>query len=197
MQSLLDRRAMLAGTIALCTAATGCTTLQEIAALRSVEFALVGASGGRIAGVPIDSVRALEQLGITQMATLTAALARGAMPVEADLLVRASNPPDNAQARLVRLAWTLFLDDQETVTGFTERDVVLPAGQPVDIPVRVQVDLLDFFDRQLTQVVNLGLALAGAGNRQRVRLEAIPTIQTPLGPIRYPQPIPIEYQVGA
>ena len=119
------------------------------------------------------------------------------MPVEADLLVRASNPPSNAQARLVRLAWTLFLDEQETVSGSTDRDVVLPPGEPVNIPVRVQLDLLDFVERQLTPAVNLALALAGSGNPQRVRLEATPTIQTPLGPIRYPQPIPIEYEVGA
>lgn len=197
MELSLDRRAFLAAAVALCATTSGCATLQEIAALRSVDFALTGATGGNIAGVPIDSVRAFEQLGVTQVATVAAALARGALPVEAELLVRASNPPDNAQARLVRLDWTLFLDDRETVSGLFDRDILLPPGQPVSIPVLVRLDLLDFFDRQLEQVVNLALALAGTGSRQRVRLDATPTIQTPIGPIRYPQPIGIRYEVGA
>ena len=34
MKPSLDRRAFLAAAIALCTATSGCTTLQEIAALR-------------------------------------------------------------------------------------------------------------------------------------------------------------------
>ena len=192
---VIGRRTVLTA-LAVCASITGCTAFEEIAALRGVDFSLVGASGGSLAGVPIGSVRDIQQLDAVQVARVAAALANGELPVEADLIVRASNPMDNLQASLVRLDWTLFLDDRETVSGFVDRDVVLPSGEPVNVPVRVRLDLLDFFDRQLEQVVNLALALAGTGNRQRVRLEATPSIQTPLGPIRYPQPIPIEYEVG-
>jgi hypothetical protein len=182
--------------LALGASLAGCATLEEIAALRDVDFSLAGASGGTLAGVPIDSIRTFEQLTAMQIGRVAAALAGGALPVEADLLVRAANPADNVQARLVRLDWTLFLDGQETVSGLLDREFVLTPGQPENIPVRVRLDLLDFFDRQLEQVVNLALALAGEGDPQRVRLEATPSIQTPIGPIRYPQPIPIEYEVG-
>lgn len=191
----VDRRTFLAGLL-LATPLAGCATLEEIAALRSVDFAVAGTSDTRLAGIPIDSIRSFEQLGAVQLATLAGAVARGELPIEANLLVRASNPADNAQARLVRLDWTLFLDEQETVSGVLDRDFVLPPGQPVSVPVHVRLDLLEFFDRQLEQVVNLALALAGTGNTQRVRLEATPSIQTPLGPIRYPTPIPIEYEIS-
>jgi hypothetical protein len=82
------------------------------------------------------------------------------------------------------------------VSGVLDRDFVLPPGQPVNVPVRVRFDLLEVFDGQLEQMVNLALALAGAGDPRRVRLEARPSVQTPLGPLRYPARIPIEYEVA-
>jgi hypothetical protein len=66
----------------------------------------------------------------------------------------------------------------------------------VSIPVTVKLDLLDFFDRQLEPLVGLALDATGAGEPHRVRLEATPSIQTSLGPIRYPEPIRIEYEAG-
>jgi hypothetical protein len=189
------RRGMLAA-LAVVVCLPGCATLQEIAALRSVGFSLAGATGGTLAGVSIDSARTFNELSALDIGRVAAAVARGELPLEANLLVRAANPADNAQARLVGFDWTLFLDGQETVSGALNQEFVLPPGQPVNVPVRVRVDLLDFFDRQLEQVVNLALAVAGQGDPQRVRLEATPSIQTPLGPIRYPAPIPIEYEVA-
>jgi hypothetical protein len=197
MRSKIDRRTFLASLI-LCGTLVGCPALQEIAALRSVEFSLAGTSGATLAGVPIDSVRSIDQLSSTQIARVAAALAQGRLPLEANLLVRALNPGDNVQARLTRLDWTLFLDDQETINGILDREFVLPPGEPATVPLQVRLDLLDFFDGRLDQVVNLALALAGAeGARQRVRLEASPSVQTPVGPIRYPRPISIEYEVGS
>jgi hypothetical protein len=118
------------------------------------------------------------------------------MPLETVLQVRAANPEDNVQARLVGLDWTLFLDDRETIGGVLDQEYVLTPGEPVDVPVSVRLDLLDFVDGQLQEVVGLALAVAGAGEPQRVRLEATPSIQTRLGPIRYPEPIRIEHEVG-
>lgn len=94
------------------------------------------------------------------------------------------------------LDWTLFLDGRETVSGALDREFVLPPGEPVTVPVAVELDLLDFFDRQLEPLVDLAVSAVGAGEPRRVRLEATPSIRTRLGPIRYPEPISIEYRVG-
>ncbi len=174
----------------------GCATLREITALRDVDFSLAGTSGGTLAGVSIASSRSLEDLSPLDVARVAGSLARGELPLEMTLRVRASNPADNVQARLVALDWTLFLDDRQTVSGALDQEYVLPPGEPVDVPVRVRLDLLDFFDRQLDQVAGLALAVAGAGEPTRIRLEATPSIQTRLGPIRYPNPIRIEHEVG-
>jgi hypothetical protein len=178
-------------------ALTGCATLREVAALREVEFSLTGVSDGALAGVPITSMRSVEELGATDLLRVGAAIARKELPLEAVLLVDASNPADNAQARLVGLDWTLYLENRETVSGILDREYVLPPGEPVAVPVRVHLDLLEFFDGGLEEMVGLALALAGAGEPTSVRLDALPSIETPLGPIRYPRPVRIETEVGS
>lgn len=191
-----SRLVLLALSLVTAASLTSCATLQELAALRDVDFSLEGTRDGSLAGISIESVRSYQDLGVMDVARLAEALSNGELPFETTLLVRADNPPDNVRARLVELDWTLFLDDRETVSGVLDQEYVLPPGEPVSVPVNVSLDLLDFFDRQLEQAVNLALAVAGAGEPQRVRLEATPTVQTPLGPIPYPQPIRIEHEVG-
>ncbi len=190
------RGAFLVLALATSTTAWSCATLQELAALRNVDFSLAGTTGSTLAGVPIRSIRSFGDLSALQVARLGTALARHDLPLETVLQVRAANPADNVQARLVGLDWKLFLDDRETISGVLDEEYVLPPGQPVDVPVTVRLDLLDFFDGQLQEVVGLALAAAGAGEPTRIRLEATPSIQTALGPIRYPEPIRIEHQVG-
>lgn len=171
---------------------TGCATLQEVTALSRVDFSLLRVTDGTLAGIPIQSARSFEEFSAVSLARFTVALRDGELPLEGVLEIRAANPEENPRARLLGLDWTLFLDDRETVSGSLDEEHVLPSGQAEIIPMRVEVDLLDFFDDQLEQVVGLALAVAGAGEPQRVYLEATPTVQTPIGPVRYPEPIRIE-----
>jgi hypothetical protein len=86
--------------------------------------------------------------------------------------------------------WTLLLDDRETVSGSTTREFVLEPGVPGDIPITISLDLADFFETNARDMIDLALAVAGAGGEPtRITLRALPTIQTSIGPIRYPQPI--------
>ncbi len=174
----------------------GCATLRQIGALRQVDFSLAGASGSTLAGVSIQSIQSFNDLTALQVARIASALSQGTLPFQTVLEVRASNPADNVQARLLKLDWTLFLNDRKTVSGELDQEYVLPPGQPVTVSVPVQLDLLEFFDQQLQQLVDLALAATGEGGPGKVRLEATPSIETPLGPIRYPEPIRIEQVVG-
>ena len=190
------RPTLLAALLACTCVAASCATLQELIALQDVEFALTGVSDSRLAGVAIDSVRSFSDLSVLDATRVASAFTRGELPLETTLLVEAANPEGNNRARLVALDWTFFIDDRETVSGVLEEAYVLPAGEPVTVPVRVGLDLLDFFDRQLEQAVELALAVAGAGPPTRIHLEAIPSVETPIGEMTYPEPIRIEYEVG-
>lgn len=185
--------------VALCALVglAGCATLQQIAALRRVDFSLTGTAQSSLAGVSIQSMRSYSDLSPLQLARVGAALAQGSLPFHTVLQVQASNPADNVQARLLKLDWTLFLDDQKTVSGEVQKEYVLPPGQPVTVDVPVQLDLMEFFHNQLHEMVDLALAATtGEGGSHTVRLDATPSIETSLGPISYPEPIRIEKTVG-
>jgi len=123
---------------------------------------------------------------------LSSAIADGQMPLAFTVHVAAQNPSENDQnARLTELDWRLFLDDKETIAGKFDREVVIPPGEPTDIPISMELDLVDFFDGNLREIVNLALALGGEGEPTNVKLRARPTIQTAIGPIRYPNEIMI------
>ena len=171
----------------------GCSTLQEIAALRAVTFLLDRITGLSLAGVDLSGVRRANDLSIVDGTRVATAFASRQLPLAFDLHVRAENPASNpVTARLTRMDWTLFLQDTETITGQLARDITLAPGQPTDIPIAVTLDLLEFYQRSAGDLIDLALNLAGAGGEPKeVRLSAIPTIDTPLGAIRYPRPITI------
>lgn len=187
------RRPVALGLLAAVAAVGGCATLQQIAALRNVEFAIDGVGEGRLAGIDLTRVRSADDVSAVDAARVAAAIAEDELPLEFTVDVRAENPAENATtARLVRFAWTLLLDNRETVSGVIDREVTLPPGEPRIIPVSVSLNLVEFFDGNASELLNLALRFAGARSESAdVRLRASPTIETPLGPMNYPATITI------
>ena len=177
----------------------GCATLQQIAALRQVDFSLRGVSNVRLAGVDFTEVRSFGDLSFQDAARLAAAVQDRNLPLALDLDVVAANPADNAtDARLVQMSWTLFLEGRETVSGVVDREVVLPRGEPTAVPVAVGLNLVDFYEANARDLFELARSLAGVGGEPKeVSVEVLPTVQTSLGPIRYPDPVRITHTVGA
>jgi len=172
--------------LALAVALSGCATLQQLAALRSVDFSIDRVSNVRLAGVDLSSVSSYRDLGIADIGRLTLAASQR-------LHLTAANPADNsADARLVRLDWTLLLQGRETISGVFADETLLRRGQPTDVPITMSLDLIDFFEGSAQDLVELALSLSGQGGSPReVTLRATPSVDTALGPIRYPQPITI------
>jgi hypothetical protein len=174
-------------------ASAGCAALQQIAALRSVDFQLDRVANVRLAGVDISEVRSSSDLSLPDAARIGAAVAQRDLPLAFRLHLRAENPAENSvTARLVRMQWTLFLEETETVSGQIDREYELAPGRATDIPLEIELDLFDFYERSGPDLIDLALNLAGAGGApKQVSVRAVPTITTALGPITYPQPITI------
>lgn len=170
-----------------------CAALQQLAALRRVEFDLAGVGRARLAGVDLTRVRSYQDLAAADVATIGLAVARGDLPLEMTLDVRARNPEDNrVTAKLTRLRWSLYLQDQETVNGSVDQAVELPPGQPTLVPVVARLDLMDFFTGSVPSLVNIALAALGQeAPATTISLRAAPSVDTPVGPIEYPSPITI------
>lgn len=189
--------ALVATLAILATAQTSCQTLREITALGQVDFALDRVTDMTLAGVDLSRVNSYSDLRTSDLGRLTTALMSGRMPLAFNLHVSAENPSENSvQARLIEMDWTLFLQKKETVAGRLEREVVLPPGQPTDIPLGISLDLVDFVEGSVVDLVELALAVAGdeRGRPKEVELRARPTVQTAIGPIRYPDEITIVSQ---
>jgi hypothetical protein len=91
------------------------------------------------------------------------------------------------------------LQDKETISGTVDQNIVLQPGEPQDVPIVVGLNLMDFFDGGIRDLVDLASSLTGKeGSTSSIRLQVTPTINTSLGPIQYPQPITvINKQIGS
>lgn len=170
----------------------GCATLREVSNLRKVNFQIERVSQTRLAGVDITNLQSYDELRSADVLRLGAALSEGELPLSFVLHIRATNPaPNNVDARLTEMDWTLLLEEKETVSGRFNREVVLPPGNPKDISLQIELDLVRFFDDNLQGLVNLASALAGDAPPQTLKLRVQPTVDTALGPLQYPSPITV------
>ena len=172
----------------LLLAPTGCTTLGAIAALEQVQLTFDRVSDGNLAGVDVARYRSLSEIPARDLLQIGLAYRQGDLPLRVTAHVGAENPNTNAvTARLERLGWTLRLNGREALNGVVNRPIVLPAGQRVDIPIGVEVDLLDLYSDNRDDMIQLALRLLGrGGDPQNLELAVRPTVSTPLGPIDYP-----------
>jgi hypothetical protein len=170
-----------------------CATLRSMIALSEVRFSMDRVHEVQVAGVPVDGIRSYGDLGASDVLRVGSAVSRGTVPLEVTLELSGQNPEDNPEARMVALDWTLFLRDRETVSGVLDREVLFAPGEATSFPLRVSLDLMEFFQGSARDLVEVALALAGPGGEPAgVRLEVLPTVETRLGPIRYPRPLVLE-----
>lgn len=181
--------------IAVLLAGAGCGTIRGVSALREVDFEPDRVTGVRLAGLALDHVGSAEDLDPAQVATVAAGALIGTVPLELDVVVRATNPASNpVAAKVLRMNWMLLLAGKDTVGGTVNRPYTIAPGQTVEVPVHVAVDLADVVGRHAGTLLRLGLALAGEGNSPvEVGLRLAPVIETPLGGMRVPAfTIPLE-----
>ncbi len=169
----------------------GCSVLNEMAALRLVRFTFAGVSDVRFVGIPIGPEARYASLGLADAARLGAALVARHAPLELVVHANAANPPENkVAARMVDLGWTFFIEDRRMVEGRLASPVAIPPGRSADVPLAVRFDLLELGSGGARDLFDLAVAIAGQGTvRKDLRLELVPTIETSIGPIRYPAPI--------
>ena len=188
--------AILAGALLLAGALqlVGCATLSQVAALTRVGFAFDRVSDVRVAGIDVGRFVSYGDLGAVDVARFAAAVLDKEVPLDMIVHVRAQNPADNdVTARLVGMDWTLFVRDREAVSGSHPEDLLLPPGEPVDLPLATSIELTRLGDGRARDLFDLAVAIAGHGSTTvPIRLEMLPSIDTPAGKMRYPQPIVIE-----
>lgn len=171
-----------------------------LANLQRLQFKLDGLSNFRLAGISLAGKSSITDFSAFDALTLTRAFGSDKLPAEFILNIAAINPNDGkngarqSSALLQGLDWRLLIDDKQTISGDIDAPVEIPGtGQTAIIPVRISLDMYQFFGTKgYKDVINLALALGGArGSTARLKLDARPTISTPIGPLTYPNRITI------
>lgn len=186
---------VLAGLFALQSCAVLNDMTAALANLQRLRFKLGDVSGFRLAGIEIGGKTRLSQFSAMDALALLNTFRNRKLPAEFTLNVLAVNPNDGSggtpqtASTLTSLEFRLLIDDHPTVTGNIDRPIEIPGtGQESALPIRISLDLLEFFgDKRYEDLVDLALAIGGA-NRAAVRLalDAQPSVTTPFGPMTYP-----------
>jgi hypothetical protein len=181
-----------------------CSVLEDMAAavtnLQRLKFKLGDVRGFQVAGIALAGKSRIADFSVTDGLKLLDAFRSKTLRADFVLDVLAVNPNDGTGgspktvATLAGLESRLLIDGTPTVSGDIESPLEIPGtGEESVIPIRLSLDLLEFFgNRKYEDLLNLVLALGGA-NRDpaRITLDAQPRVQTGYGPIAYPGRITI------
>ena len=161
-----------------------CRSVSETRALRGVDFRLVRVEDAVLAGIRLGDVESVRDVPPASAAVIAAGVLRGSLPLRFGLVVGARNPATNPQATLTRFDWTLFLDEREAASGTVARGPTIAPGDSAQFTVPVSVDLVDVAGGDPADLLAMALAVAGRrADPSRVRVEARPYVDTPLGQI--------------
>jgi hypothetical protein len=190
----------LAGVLTL----SSCAAIDEMAAalanLQRLKFKLSGVRDFRLLGIDIGGKTRISDFSVLDAGKLVQSYTSRKLPVDFVVDVLAVNPNDGTggtrqtTSTLTGLECRLLIDGQPTVVGNIDRPIEIPGmGQESVIPIRLSLDLFEFFaGQQYEDILNLALAIGGRNRTAaRLALDAQPTVSTPAGPITYPGRITI------
>ncbi|MFZ0455291.1 MAG: hypothetical protein WCE54_20540 [Ignavibacteriaceae bacterium] len=180
-----------------------CSVYQTIVNISRLQFKLGAVNNFTLNGVSLSGKTKIQDFSATDILKISAAVARGSLPVSFVLNVDAKNPNDgtggykSTNATIKDFPWRLLVDDKETISGDLASPVTVPGtGQLVTIPLRMNFDLASFFkDKNYESLINLALNIGGnnktSSGSSNLALYAKPVVTSVIGDISYPQEIKI------
>jgi hypothetical protein len=181
-----------------------CETLDRITrtlmSLRRLQFKLDGIHDFSLLGINLTGKSALTDFSAADGLELFQGFRSKRLPAELTLDLLVQNPNDGTggstktTSTLTSLESRLLIDGKPTVYGNIDRPIEVPGtGQATTIPVRMSIDLFEFFGQQAyEEIINLALAIGGKRRDiSRISLDAQPKVSTPFGEIVYPGRITI------
>jgi hypothetical protein len=178
-----------------------CSVYQTIVNISRLQFKLGEVNNFTLNGVALSGKTKIKDFTSLDILKISAAVAKGTLPVSFILNVDARNPNDGTggfkktNATIKDFPWRLFIDNKETVSGDLGAPVTVPGtGESILIPLRMNIDLVSFFkNKDYESLINLALNISGNNHTGSSKLElyAKPVVTSILGDISYPQEIKI------
>ena len=161
---------------------------QQMANLVNCEFRIASVQNLKLAGVNIQNVQSLKNLGVLDAAKIMAAAAGSSLPLTFQLNIEGKNP-NSSPAGMNRMSWILLIDNIQMTAGSIDNRFDIPANNgTANIPIQININLKEALQgRSLDAIANFAFNLAGAGNRPtRITAKIQPTIMIGQTPLTYP-----------
>jgi hypothetical protein len=172
-----------------------CSVYRTAVNVGRLKFKLDKVDHYTVSGVSLEGKKSYKDFTPLELLRISGNFSKKTFPCSFIINVLAKNPNDSTggyprtDITLKSFPFKLFIDDRETVEGNINNPVFVPGtGDSVNIPIRVDIDLFQFFrDKDYKGLINLAFAIAGSnGYSSTIKLTAHPTISTPIGDITYP-----------
>ena len=178
---------------------SSCSIYNTITNFSKLKFKLDSVNDYTIAGIPVSEKSQLKDFNALQLIKLSSEFASGKLPVSFKLNVEVKNPNkaesgSGVDITLKEFPWTLYIDDNETISGSIGSPVLIPGGIETEIiPLEIRLDLMQFFsNKNFDSLLNLALKLSGGeSSSSSIKLVASPKLGTPIGDMQYPEPLTI------
>ena len=192
--------AVLAGLLFMQSCATLDPLTRALMNLRLLQFKLEGVRDFSILGINLYGKSAVADFSVEEGLKLFQGFGSKKFPAELTLDILVQNPNDGTGGStktvmtLTSLESRLLIDGKPTVYGDIDTPIEIPGtGQATTIPLRMSIDLYEFFGQQGYEMI-LGLALDIGGRQRnvaRISLDAQPRVSTEYGEVVYPGRITI------
>jgi hypothetical protein len=177
-----------------------CKQIKQMANFTQCEFRMSTVENTNLAGVNVQQIQSYSDLTLMDVGKLTAAYAKGTLPLSLTLNVEGKNP-NKSTAAMNKLEWILVIDEKDVVSGTLNDKVTLaPEGGVATIPLRINADLRKILaGKSAKETADLGLGLVGGGNKpsKKLGLKIKPSIMIGSLTIPYPGYITIGTNFGA
>lgn len=179
---------------------SGCGVYNSLMNISKLKFKLGSIDNFKVGSISINNKSKLSDFGAVEIMKLTSNVVSGKFPVTFRVNIVAKNPNKSEEksnlssVSLVEFPWTLYIDNTRTISGNISQPVEVPAEvDKTIIPLDMKLDLMDYFKNVgLNNLINLALTLGGTkGSSSKIKVVAEPVISTPLGRMKYPQPLTI------
>ncbi|MBE2280983.1 MAG: hypothetical protein IAE91_11370 [Ignavibacteriaceae bacterium] len=179
---------------------TGCSVYQSIVNLTRLKFKLDGVTSISVAGINVLGKNSISDFNFGEIASVTASVIQGTLPVALTLNVAALNPNDGTggyaqtDATLKSFPYRFVVDGKDFITGNIANPISIPGtGQTTNIGLNFSLDLAQLLAGQgYESLLNTVLMIAGVGKGQtQIALYAQPVVSTIIGDIQYPGEIKI------
>ena len=174
-----------------------CAYLKELSALKQCDFRYGTLENPALAGVNIEDIKDIEDLGFRDMGMVAQSIFKGKLPLTFTINVEVQNP-NSKTASLNRLEYIALIDKVQIAEGEVNKRIEIPAGGIASVPVEIETDIIRILQKDSRNaLINFGLNLADASKKPtRVKLMIKPFIRIGNKDLEYPGYIKIRQEFG-